>query len=141
MVAVGAIIENQNTGKLLLLKRTSRADFSPGIWEEITGRMKQGEELDQALRREISEEAGLTDIKIVKPLTVNHFYRGEKKAENEIILIIYWCKTEEEIITLSGEHEGYKWIAPDEALKIVDHPGVKNDIETFMRERAHNSCE
>lgn len=41
MVAVGAIIENSTTGKILLLKRSEKRDFAPLIWEEINGRMHQ----------------------------------------------------------------------------------------------------
>lgn len=35
MVAVGGIIEDSDSGKILLLKRSSKADFTPGIWEEV----------------------------------------------------------------------------------------------------------
>ena len=62
MVAVGAIIEHTGTGKILLLQRTKKADYSPGIWEEITGRMKQHEELEAALHREVFEEAGIREF-------------------------------------------------------------------------------
>ena len=135
MVAVGAIIENAKTGKILLLKRNSKADFSPGIWEEITGRMKQFEELEEALKGEIKEESRIEEIKIVKPLTINHFFRGERAADKEIILIIYWCITEQEKVVISGEHEDFAWLPPKEALSLVEHPGVKNDIETFIKEK------
>lgn len=133
-VAVGAVIENTNSGKILLIKRTTKADFAPGIWEDITGRMKQSEEPEVALKREIKEETGIVDIRIVKPLTINHFYRGEKIPENELILIIYWCQTPSDRVELSSEHEQFRWLTPGEALEIVDHPGVKNDILTLIKE-------
>lgn len=135
MVAVGAIIEDTTTGKVLLLQRSRKADFTPGIWEEITGRMKQFEGLEEALRREIGEESGITEIEVIKPLTVNHFFRGEKMAEKEIVLIIYWCKTSSDKVVIFGEHDNYRWVEPNEALKLVEHPGVKKDIETFIKEK------
>ena len=54
---MGAIIENTETGKILLLKRGIEKDFSPEIWEYVTGRLNQFEEPLEGLRREIMEEA------------------------------------------------------------------------------------
>ena len=135
MVAVGAIIENSTTEKILLIKRTNKADFSPGIWEDITGRMKQFEEPEDALHREVYEETGIKDFEVVKPLRVNHLFRGEKTAEKELIMIIYWVKTGSKEITLSGEHKYYKWLSPAKALELTDHLGVREDIKAFIRER------
>lgn len=134
MVAMGAIVENEESGKILLLKRTSKADFSGGIWEDITGRMKQFEEPNEALKREIQEECGL-EVEIVKPINVFHLFRGEKNAENELVGIIFWCKAQSETVTLSGEHTEYKWVTPAEALSVVEHPGVTEDIKAFLKEK------
>lgn len=135
MVAAGAIIEHVPTGKILLLKRTGAADFAAGVWEDPSGKVKQFEDLEAALRREIEEETEITDLEIVKPLTTNHFFRGAKTAAHEVVLIIYWCRTNTEAITISGEHEEFLWLAPKEALQLTNHPGVKRDVKTFMRER------
>lgn len=135
-VAVGAIIESAEDGKILLVKRNSRADYAPGIWEFVTGRIKQFEEPEVALRREVQEEAGLTDIKIVKPFKVSHFFRGEPIAEKELILIIYWCMTSSCEVKISEEHEDFQWVTLGEALELVEHPGVKSDIEAFIRNKA-----
>ncbi len=39
LVAVGAIIEYRNTGKILMLHRSPEKDFEAEVWEYITGRM------------------------------------------------------------------------------------------------------
>ena len=103
MVAVGAMIEHIASGKILLLKRAETQEFLPGIWEDMGGRIKQFEEPEDALKREVKEETGL-EIEILKPLAVFHDYYGERTAENEMLLITYWCKTEFDQITLSDEH-------------------------------------
>ncbi len=135
MVAVGAVIENRVTGKILLLQRTSRSDFLPGVWESPSGRMKQFEELEEALHRELSEEAGIQDFQIVKPLTVSHFYRGERTAEKEIVLIVFWIRTDTETVTISAEHDHYRWVSAETALSMVGHPAIVRDITTFIKER------
>ena len=100
MVAVGAMIEHATSGKVLLLKRADTADFLPGIWEDIMGRMKQFEEPEETLRREVSEETAL-EVEIVKLLRVAHEYRGERTAGNEMVEIVYWCKTHSDRVVLS----------------------------------------
>lgn len=134
MVAVGAIIENESTGKILLLKRSPRADFSADIWEYITGRMNQFEEPELALRREIMEEAGI-EVEIVKPISTYHIFRGEQVAENEVIGIMYWCKTKSEIVKISDEHSDYKWVTIDEAFEMVPKPSMQADLRAYLREK------
>jgi mutator protein MutT len=133
MFAVGAIIELIGENKILLLKRSDNADYSPGIWEDITGRVHQFEEPEDALRREIAEEAGI-EVEIQKPLTTFHLFRGEKSADTELIGIIYYCTTDNPHVKISGEHTEYLWTTPQEALTRVTHPGVKKDIERYLEE-------
>lgn len=134
LVAVGAIIENSSTGKILLLKRSEKKDYSPGIWEYTTGRLHQFEDPEDGLRREVIEETGL-EVEIVKPISIFHIYRGKKIAENELVGMMFWCKTDSEDVIVSEEHSGYMWVEAEEALKLIDKPGMKRDIEAFIRER------
>ena len=133
MVAVGAMIEHDLSGKILLLKRAETADYLPGVWEDLMGRMKQFEEPEQALRREVREESGL-EIEILKPLTVFHDYRGERTSENEWVGITYWCKADSDRVVLSEEHSAYQWVSPQEALDQVEHAGVRRDIQALIDE-------
>lgn len=133
MVAVGAMIEHADSGKILLMKRAATADYLPDIWEDIMGRVKQFEEPQDALRREVREESGL-EIEIVKPLTVFHDYRGARTPENEWIGITYWCKVKSDRVALSEEHSAYRWVSAQEALELAEHPGVRMDIEAFIFE-------
>ncbi len=134
MVAVGAVIEHVHTGRVLLIKRAEAADYSGGIWEDVTGRMHQFEEPEEALRREIREECGL-EVEIVKPLSVFHLFRGERTAEQELIGIVFWCRSESDEVRLSAEHSDYRWVTASEALEVVEHAGIRGDYEAFVRER------
>ena len=132
--AIGAIIQNTNTGKILLLKRSPNKDYLPNMWEEVTGRMNQFEDPESAARREVLEETGISDIEIVKPIAVRHYFRGEEVAENEAILIVYWCKTTTEEVIISEEASEYKWLTIEEAISLADHPAVKEELEIFHQE-------
>ncbi|MFA6570034.1 MAG: NUDIX domain-containing protein, partial [Bacteroidota bacterium] len=84
MVAGGAVIEQNHTGKILLLQRNSNLDWHPSEWEILYGRIDQFEDVTTGLKREVKEEAGLDDIELVDILTVWHIFRGSLKiAENE----------------------------------------------------------
>lgn len=117
MVAVRTIIENINTGKVLLVQNPK---VGGGKWRMVSGRMKQGEEIENAIRREVEEETGITELEIVKLMSVWHGYRGEKTPENELISITYWCRTSEESVQIGEEHIQQKWIDKGEVLNYME---------------------
>jgi 8-oxo-dGTP diphosphatase len=127
------MIEHDSSGRILLVKRSDKANYLPGIWEDMGGRIKHFEEPEEALRREVREETGL-EIEILKPLAVFHDYYGDKTAENELLIITYWCKAKSDQVVLSEEHTEYRWVSPEKALELAEHAGVRRDIQAFMNE-------
>lgn len=134
MVAVGAIIQHASTGKVLVIKRWNGDDYGAGQWDCPCGRLKQFEIPEDGLRREVFEEAGLSEINIIKPLRTFHYFHGDQKPENEVIGITYWCKTESNVVKLSAEHDEFKWLDPQEALGLVGDSPVKNDLLAYLTE-------
>lgn len=129
-VAVGAIIRHRQTGKVLLIHRTSQ-QISGDIWEYPIGRTKQFESLADGLKREVAEETGITSIEVERPFSTFEFMRGEHAADNEVRAIVFAATTDQEDVKLSDEHDAYKWVTADEAIAMADHPGVKHDLEVF----------
>jgi len=129
-VAVGAIIRNRRTGKILLIHRTAK-QVSGNIWEYPVGRTKQFETLVDGLKREVSEETGLTSIDIERPFSAFEFMRGDRAAENEVRAIVFAATTDQDHVRLSDEHDAYQWVTIDEAIAKADHPGVKLDLERY----------
>ncbi|MHA1186982.1 MAG: NUDIX domain-containing protein, partial [Candidatus Heimdallarchaeota archaeon] len=83
-IVVAGLIENP-LGDVLLIKRNNKGT-SPNCWEDAGGKLHQSEKPEDGLKREISEETGIFDIEIIKPLTVFHNYLGGvKTAEKEFI--------------------------------------------------------
>ncbi len=135
MVACGAVIEKNSTGKILLIQRSADLDWQANEWEIIYGRIDQFEDPIAGLKREIKEEIGLLDVEIGQVLSVWHIFRGsEKTAENELIGITYHCRTKQEQPLLSKEHQNYKWVTPQEALELVKVDGIRRDINKFIEE-------
>jgi bis(5'-nucleosidyl)-tetraphosphatase len=134
MVAVGAVIELEETGKILLNKRSSQLDWHPGEWEIMYGRIDQHEGPIPGLKREIREETGINDIEIHDILRVWHIYRGQQQtAINELIGITYYVTTKTEQIQISSEHEDYGWFDPQEAAKLVKVEGIRTDVLNYIQ--------
>jgi 8-oxo-dGTP diphosphatase len=112
---VGALLWSPKLQKFLILKRSQEQDFECGIWESGTGRVDQGENFTQALRREMLEELGV-DIQIEFIIGTTHFYRGEKIPANEMIGVYYFCTVDDpEEIQVSWEHSEYQWVTIEDA--------------------------
>ena len=139
MIGVGAIIEHSRSRKILLLHRAPSIDFASDQWDDVGGRMRHFETPEETLHREVKEETGLSDLRILKPIDVAHCFRGEKIADNEMIVITYWCETTSDEIILSTEHDNYRWVSPEEALSLVEDPPLKKNIQRFIEEKKfHN---
>ncbi|MFX1505670.1 MAG: NUDIX domain-containing protein [Promethearchaeota archaeon] len=136
MIGIGAIIEQSRSGKILLLHRTPSIDFAGNQWDDVGGRMHQFETPEETLQREVREETGLSDVRILKPIDVSHYFRGDKIADNEMIVITYWCETSSDKIILSPEHDNYRWVPPEEALLLIEDPPLKRNIQRFIEEKS-----
>lgn len=132
MVAVGAVIANPQ-GQILLIKRSSKLDWHPGEWELVYGRLAQHEDPKLGLKRELLEEVGL-EVVVGQVLRVWHLYRGhEDTAENELIGITFATTTTQTEVTISDEHEEYRWVTPKEALELVSKSGIQDDIRAYIK--------
>ena len=71
-------------GELYLQKRPAWKDIQPGKWDTaVGGHMDYGETPEQALRREVSEELGITDF---EPEFVDK-YVFDSKRERELVYV------------------------------------------------------
>jgi 8-oxo-dGTP pyrophosphatase MutT (NUDIX family) len=134
-IGIGAIIEHIPSGKILLLRRSSKLKFAPDIWDDVGGRMRNFETPEDTLRREVYEETGIQEIDIIKPLDVSHYYRGERKTENQMIVLNFWCTTTIMDVTLSKEHSEFKWILPEEALDLIEDSSLQYTLKRFNDEK------
>ncbi len=134
LVGQGGIIEHKPTGKILITHRSPKKDYAPGVWDYPSGRLHQYEHPYDGVKREIKEETGL-EVEIVKPVRIMHFFRGEKKKENDLVFIAYWCITDSDKVKLCDEAIEYKWLNPEEALGLIKLPGVREDIKAYIKEK------
>lgn len=118
LIASRCIVLNKQR-KILLLKRSLTDNFDPGKWEFPGGKLEQGQDLTHALEREVLEEAGI----VVVPLTHIAYAYSEiniagKYKGYTYILIVGIAQHVNGKVTISNEHDGYKWVTEKEALQM-----------------------
>jgi 8-oxo-dGTP diphosphatase len=96
-------------GKLFMMKRRANDPHKPGKWDIPGGRLELGESPYDGLPREVKEETG-NRVEIGMPLDVRHFVRDDGQ---QITLIIFLCKFQDEEIVISEEHQEYTWFDID----------------------------
>lgn len=117
IVVVGFIIHD---GKLLIVKRSSKAKFLPNYYELPGGHVEFGEEPKEALKREIKEELGV-DVTIFEPFHYFSYFSDEGNVHN--IEIAFFAKVNESVKNIKlNEHEDIRWVTKNEldSYKISD---------------------
>ena len=72
-VAVGVIYNNQQADQILIAKRPQHL-HQGGLWEFPGGKVSENETVDQALKRELFEELGITVTQSQPMMQVEHNY-------------------------------------------------------------------
>ena len=116
---ITAIIVNQDRVLLLNHPRYNK-------WLPIGGHIELSEDPEQALHREILEETGLSNVRILstkpnfdspgtKPLvTPNYVDVHEANLPHKHISFTYFVTSENSDFVLSAEHEAMRWFTEDE---------------------------
>ncbi|WP_239454480.1 NUDIX domain-containing protein [Bacillus suaedaesalsae] len=92
------------------------------------GKIDFGENLEDALKREVEEETGLI-VEIGQLLFATTF---KTSSTRQVVLLTYLDNTESVSVTLSEEHDDYHWCKNDELSRYLqsDH----------MKELEENQC-
>lgn len=120
-LVVKGIIYDKQQKKVLLLKRSDREDIGIGTWENAGGAVEHGESLEEALRREIREEVGLSvsvgDLAYVS-------YVGS------MIILVYYCTIKSGNVTLSEEHCEARWVGKQQCVELLKG-GIAADFSKY----------
>jgi len=121
---VTSILRNQQ--RVLILQRSDNVGSCQGMWAGISGYLEIGETAEQAAFREVSEEAGIDDPRLVRwgdPIAV-------RNEERVWIVHPFLFEVEKREIVTDWEHVDSAWISP---IELRDYPAVPGLDEVFRR--------
>ncbi len=107
--SAGAVVYHNN--KFLLLH------YESGHWGFVKGHLESDESEGQAMARELKEETGITNFKIIEGFreeTGYYFKRGGETISKKVVYFLIESLTSD--VRLSYEHVGYEWLDYDEAI-------------------------
>ena len=111
-----------------MLKRSDDKIY-PGIWQGVTGKIKDEEPPYKTALRELKEETGLVADKMWTADKVNIFYDATENIMNLIpVFVVVVCSKD---IVLSEEHSEYKWCSIDETVKLLTWEQQKKGVKIF----------
>lgn len=138
-ISAGGIVFRRNGEvKILLIKD------SYGRWALPKGLIEKDESSEDAALREIREETGLKELKIIELLgEVKYFYklktdRRTKGASSDYegifkIVKFFLVEAVDEKLKISWEIKDAKWFKTDEALNKIEYKNTKDIMEKAVR--------
>lgn len=113
------IVENAD-GEILLLQRNENDTLEPNKFGFAGGKIEEGETPEEAGMRELLEETGLNVDSV----------EAVKTIENPDGSTSHYFKTsvdDDQFVTISDEHQGVKWVKPEELTEMEDIIFDNND--------------
>ena len=122
-IVVKSIIFNKDFNRILLIQRSNDDPTGANTWEGAGGNIECGEKPEEAIKREIREETGITEITIK-----NVAYVTLVNGDEPYLIIAYICESQTETVTLSDEHRAFLW-ADAEACKVMLPKEIIDDFD------------
>ena len=124
--------EQKSAGIVLFRNASNKNEFlllnyPQGHWDFVKGKMEVGETPHETVRREMKEETGISNFKLIKGFEeyVEYNFRFKNEAVHKKV-IFFLAKTDMKKISLSHEHNDYLWLEYNDALKKITFENAKN---------------
>lgn len=135
--SAGAVLYKKEKGNVqyLLLQHHDSQDkktekSKPGHWDFPKGHIEKGESTENAVRREVKEETGLSEIEIISGFkeTIRYFIKiGEEKRMKFVAFFL--AHIEKSAVKISFEHQSYAWLPFEDAHKRLTYKNAKEVLK------------
>ncbi len=112
----------------LLLQRADGEELYPGLWQIVTGSMKENESADKAALRELEEETGLLLKRFWTVPIVDSYF----DIQNDTVQMVPVFAAEVDTarnVQLSHEHQRFEWLTYVAIRNRIVWPGQRQAIE------------
>ncbi len=120
-VVVSCLVKKGN--KILLVKRKKGKSFA-GYWGLPNGRVKLGERLEDAIKREVKEETNLR-VKVLEPYLITQEFHDD----HHHIVICFKAKTISRNLKAGSDVEEVRWFSKEEIKKLKIQPTARLQIK------------
>ena len=132
--SAGAILFRDTRGQREYLLLKSR----PGDWEFPKGGVEPGEELQQTAIREVEEEAGIEDFRLIDGFRDEYDYVFQANGNTIYKTVhLFIAKSFEASAELSHEHRDLQWRDYEQAINTITQDGPRDilrDAHDFLDE-------
>ena len=133
-VVVKALITEK--GEILLGKKEEDEDHEiGGEWHILGGHLEKGEQVEEAVKREVEEETGL-EIEVHQIVDTSTF--AWKDGEKDSVQIVFHCEAESRDAEPKDDLQEVRWVPPAEVKGQV-HNGEaerikqREEMEKFLK--------
>ncbi|MBU0460389.1 MAG: NUDIX domain-containing protein [Nanoarchaeota archaeon] len=126
--SAGIILFREKEQREYLILRYSTIDH---YWGFAKGKIELNETAKEAAIREVEEETGLTNIKLITEFKENDCYSFKEESKTilkEVTWFLGKVEDNNEVI-ISHEHEDFKWLNYREALKLLSFKKLKDLLQ------------
>ncbi len=120
-LVVSVLIERE--GKVLLVKRKEGKSF-PGLWGLPNGKVRLGETLEEAARREAKEETGLS-VEILEPYLITQEFHDD----HHHIVFAFKGKVIEGELRAGSDAKEVRWFSKEEISRLKIQPTAKEQLK------------
>ncbi len=122
---------NTEGAQFLVLKRKS--SYMHGLWQQVAGKVEEGENGAAAAWREIIEETGCNPKSFYSADIVEIFYDNQHNCIHIVPVFTAEISYDSRVV-LSSEHSEYKWVSATEAKRYFSFSQQSGSIDIIERE-------
>ncbi|WP_319459188.1 NUDIX hydrolase [Micromonospora sp. RTP1Z1] len=131
----GALIVDDD-GRIFIQRRSPQRRLFPNVWDIVGGHLEPGEEVDDALRREVAEETGWS-VSHVLGLVGEYRYTGDdglERLETDFLVRVDGDLTRPRLE--QGKHTEFRWLAEEDLALLDEHRDVNDGLIRRVAENA-----
>ncbi len=123
-------------GRIFIQRRSPQRRLFPNVWDIVGGHLEPGEEVDDALRREVAEETGWS-VSHVLGLVGEYRYTGDdglERLETDFLVRVDGDLTRPRLE--QGKHTEFRWLAEEDLALLDEHRDVNDGLIRRVAENA-----